>query len=186
LDLVFHHIIPFYRLRDVWNALVHHSHATQLAQATVALRHYLLLCNPSLPLIEQRLNCIRTGALDVAQCNELATLAVWPPWNIVEGPHTRLRTDDPGDYLIDRYTHGLTVQEQTRMRAIETLDAQFETFVATIGNRRETALRAIAEALRAARQSLACATPIYIRARMWDEDHGRWSKRRTGERIIQR
>jgi hypothetical protein len=127
---------------------------------------------------------IRTGALDRPQCDGLATLAVWPPWNIVEGPATRLRADDPGDDFIDRYTHGLTMPEHTRMRALEALGRQFDTFRAAGDNPNEFALRAFGVALRNARPPLACENPIGFRPVMWDQAHGRWSKRRSGEQVI--
>lgn len=184
LELIWHHIVPYNKLRDVWNRLVRSTCAARSAPASVALRQYLELCQPRAPQIEQWADNIRTGALDRPQCDGLGTLAVWPPWNIVEGPATRLRTDDPGDNFIDRYTHGLTAIEHARMRTLEALDRQFDGFLAAGNNPNEFALRTLGDAVRNARQPLACENPIFFRAAMWDQTRGRWSKVRSGEQVI--
>jgi hypothetical protein len=108
INLAWHHVLPFCELGGFWNNLVMQCYDTHLPEARTALRHYLLLCNRKLFDVDTWIDRIRKQDLEVAECGWLATTAVWPAWNIVEGPATRLRTDDPGDRFIDRYTHGLT------------------------------------------------------------------------------
>jgi hypothetical protein len=125
-----HHIIPSALLREVWNRLVDKHIATQLAEARVAIRQYLLLVDSTLPKLDELIDRMRAEntdqrrashhdlrPLEVFEANKLATAATWPAWNTVEGPNGR--SDDPSDSYLDRFTAGLTAEEMARMRAIE-------------------------------------------------------------------
>lgn len=125
---------------------------------------------------------MRAGTLDRPDCDGLATIAVWPHWNIVEGPE--LRSDDPGDHYIDRYTHGLTLREFARMPPMETLFAEFYSFGLAGANPSAAALRAVRDAMALVRPALAGEGPIFFRDEMWEQDGGRWKKRRSGQRFI--
>ena len=184
-----HHIIPFSLLRDVWNRLVDRYIATDLAEARTAIRHYLLLADRNQPDIDALLDRLRAEnarrraahhqlqPLTVAEALRLATAAVWPAWNAVEGP--RNRSDDPQDSYIDRFTFGLTPVETARMRTIEFLFAEFERFVNAGPTPGPNQLRALAQALAVARPTVWCESPIRYRAEMWvEETPGRWRKRR--------
>ncbi len=182
-----HHIIPFSLMRDVWNRLVEQHIATQLSEARVALPQYLLLCDRSQPNLYDLIDRMRAEntaqrraghnqlrQLDVLEVLQLTTAAVWPAWNSVEGPTRERRSDDPGDHYIDRFTAGLSAAEAARMREIETLFGQFQSFV------NGGSLRALARILTTARGFVSCDFPIRFRPDMWVQDAvtGLWSKRR--------
>jgi hypothetical protein len=191
--MAWHHIIPFSLLRDVWNRLVDQHIATQLAEARVAIRQYLLLCDRNQPNLDALIDRIRAEStdqkraghhhlqpLDVSEAHQLATAAVWPPWNAVEGPLRR--SDDPQNRYFDRFTFGLTAEEAARMSAIETLFGHFRMFVSGGPAPGPGSLRALSQAASTARPILGCDLPIYYRAEMWVNDGaGMWRKRREAE-----
>ena len=185
-----HHIIPFSLLREVWNRLVDAHIATQLSEARVAIRQYLLLSDATLLKLDELIDRMRAEnvdqrrtrhhqlpVLDVAEANRLATAATWPAWNTVEGPSRR--SDDPHDSYLDRFTAGLTIQELTRMRAIENLFPQLQRFVGAGPIPGALHLRDLAGAISLARPNVYCDSPIRYRSEMWVKDHGDfWRKRR--------
>ena len=191
--MAWHHIIPFSLLREVWNRLVDQHIGTQLAEARVAIRQYLLLSGRNQPDLEtlidrmraentdrQRAGHNRLEPLSVAEAHRLATAAVWPAWNAVEGP--RRRSDDPQDHYFDRFTFGLTPQETLRMTVIESLFADFQAFANSGRAPGAAGLRALTRAVSAARSVVWCDLPIRYRPEMWvDEGGGLWRKRRGGE-----
>lgn len=193
--MAFHHIIPFSVLREVWNRLVDRHIETQFPEARVAIRQYLLLCDGKIPGIDALVDRIRSEntaqrrashhnlqPLDVAEAHRLSTAAVWPAWDVVEGPQRR--SDDPGDRYLDRFTSGLTLDESVRMRAIELLFHDFERFVHAGPAPGPDTLRTLAGAVSNARAVLACDTPIRYRPEMWVKDGpSAWRKRRDGERF---
>lgn len=188
-----HHIIPFASLRELWNSLVDQHIATQLAEARVAIRQYLLLSDSNLLKLDElvdRMRAENTGQrraghhnsrpLDIAEVNQLATAATWPAWNIVEGPNAR--SDDPGDRYLDRFNTGLRAEEATRMRAIEELFHQFQAFLDAGPAPGPASLRGLAQAASVARPNVRCDLPIRYRPEMWVQDGiGLWRKRRDGE-----
>ena len=192
--MAWHHVIPFALLREVWNRLVDQHIATQLPEARTALRQYLMLADPKLPNLESLLDRMRaenTGQrrarhhppldeLSVAEAHMLATAAVWPAWNAVEGPARR--SDDPRDAYFDRFTAGLTAAEAVRMRTVEWLFLDLQLFGGAGPAPGPESLRALTDAISMARPLLACDGPIRYRAEMWVEQNGLWRKRRDGER----
>lgn len=184
-----HHIIPFSLLREVWNRLVDRHLATDWPEARVAIRQYLLLSDRNQPRLDEYISRMRANepghkragnnpllALDVPEVNELATLAVWPAWNAVEGPKNR--TDDPKDRYFDRFTFGLTAEEAARMQAIEKLFEQLRMFAGELEPGPES-LRRLADTASIFRPHLLCDLPIPFRAEMWvQEKDGTWHKRR--------
>ena len=114
--------------------------ATEFAEARVAIRQFLLLSDRNQLDLEALIDRMRAentqqkraghahlNPLDVAEAHRLATAAVWPAWNAVEGPQRR--SDDPQDRYFDRFTSGLTAEEAARMRVIESLFGNFQAFV---------------------------------------------------------
>jgi hypothetical protein len=192
--MAWHHVIPFSDLREVWNRLVDQHIATQIPEARVAIRQYLLLADRNLPNLDQLVDRMRVEntsqrrsgqhelrPLDVAEAHRLATAAVWPAWNVVEGPQNRI--DDPRDRYFDRFTSGLALEEQTRMKSIETLYRDFQNFIKVGPAPSGVNLRVLADAISRVRSILASDQPIRYRAELWvDEGNGRWRKRRDGER----
>jgi len=188
-----HHIIPASVLAGVWNYLVDRHVATQLREARVALRQYILLAKRNLTDVERVLDRIRAGSmprprtgygslapLDVVEVHAITTAVVWPPWNIVEGPSSR--SDDPKDEYLDRFTYGLSADETTRMRAIALLDGEFENFLHAGPMPGSAALRALSTAIARYRTFLTCDGPIRYRPEMWVRDAGgKWRKRRGGD-----
>jgi hypothetical protein len=193
--MAWHHVIPFSVLRDVWNRLVDQHIASQLPEARVAIRQYLLLTERNLPNVDSLVDRIRAEntaqrraghhqlqPLTVAEAHQLATAAVWPPWNTVEGPQRR--TDDPQDRYLDRFTSGLTQEEAARMKAVERIFDDFRTFANAGAAPGSASLRSLADAASRARPALSCDRPIRFRAELWvDQGAGRWRKRRDGERL---
>ena len=185
-----HHIIPYSTLCSVWNALVDQHIATELPEARVALRQYLALCDRDLPNLDGLVDRIRAARADlrraghnvlmpltVAESNQLGTAAVWPAWNIVEGPANR--SDDPQDRDLDRFTAGLTAEEMGRMRAIETLYGALRVFVGAGPAPGASAMRSVGEAAQMARNVLNVNRPIRFRADLWEQGPDRrWKKRR--------
>ncbi len=191
--MAWHHIIPFSMLREVWNRLVDQHIATQFAEARVAIRQYLLLADRNLPNLDALIDRMRAEnteqrraghhllpPLDVAEAHQLATAAVWPAWNAVEGPQRR--SDDPQNRYFDRFTFGLTAEEGARMRVIETLFGQFQMFVGAGPAPGPGSLRTLAQAASTARPVVGCDLPIRYRPDMWVQDGpGLWRKRRDTE-----
>lgn len=187
--MAWHHVIPFALLRDVWNRLVDHHVGTAMPEARTAVRQYLTLVDPSLPCVDQLVDRIRAEnesqrraghhplrKLDVAEAHQLATAAVWPVWNTIEGPAHR--SDDPGNDFIDRHTRGLQPEEAFRMRVVEQLYREFQVFVRSGPTPTAMTLRMFMGAMTTARPALAGAQPIRFRNEMWIQDNGRWRKRR--------
>jgi hypothetical protein len=193
--MIWHHIIPFSILREVWNRLVDQHIDTQLPEARVAVRQYLMLCDHKLTSVDSLVDRIRAEnttqrraghhdlrPLDVAEAHRLAIAAVWPTWNVVEGP--RRRSDDPQDRYFDRFTSGLTAEESARLRVIEALFGAFEAFVKAGSAPGPVSLSALTNAAARARPEVSCDLPIRYRPEMWvDEGGGLWRKRRDGVRL---
>lgn len=185
VSLAWHHIIPFHELRDTWNVLVGHCHNTQSREAPVALRRFLLLCDRGIGSVDSWVAKIRTGDLNVPESNMLIEKVVWPPWNIVEGPNPRARSDDPGDNAMDRFTHGLTSDELARMNEIERVHRDLASFGRESMRTSPGALIKLSNAINTARPTFNCSNPIPFHKDMWEEDsNGLWKKRRSGERVI--
>jgi hypothetical protein len=177
LNLVWHHVLPYNTLRDVWNLLVNAFHDTQLPEARTAIRQYLRLCRRSLPDLDALLGRLKKDTLTAWECESLASAAVWPAWNIVEGPKSR--SDDPGNTYIDRFTAGLTPDESVRMRGVERFYLSISTY-ASLRVVTAADLSGIALAAASARAVLAGADkPIPFRESMWERgEDGRWRKQR--------
>lgn len=187
MNLVFHHLIPYAVLRDLWNLLIRECHDTEMAEARTALRQYMLLCARDFPDVDEWINRIREDRrLDVADCGRLATLAVWPPWNVVEGPAGNIRLDDYGDHYMERFTFGLTAREHIRMQRIELLYHAFIQFLSAGLHPAPIDCRNLITTIAALRPDLVNEQPIPFRAEMWemDESTRRWKKRRSGDPII--
>ena len=189
--MAWHHIIPFTVLCEVWNRLVDQLIKTQLPEARTAIRQYLLLCGAKQSSLEALIDRIRAEntdqkraghhhlpPLDGGEALQLQTDAVWPPWNAVEGPRGEIRTDDPANRYLDRFTGGLTPQEAIRMRAIESLFAQLQVFLGAGPAPGAGSLRALAQAASTARPYLGQAPPIPYRDEMWVKDGAGWRKSR--------
>ena len=188
--MAWHHIIPFSVLREVWNRLVDQHIESALPEARTAIRQYLMLCAPALPNADNLIDRIRAEnteqrrashnpleRLSVPEAHQLATAAVWPAWNIVEG--WRSRSDDPGDYYLDRFTAGLTPEAAARMSAIEILFGHFQVFAASPLPSGADRLRALAHVVSMVRPDLAGRPLIRYRAEMWVSDGaGLWRKAR--------
>jgi hypothetical protein len=113
--MTWYHVIPYSLLRDVWNRLVDQHIATQLPEARVAIRKYVSLVDPRVVNLDELVDRIRAEntaqrraehntlrPLDVAEANQLAAAAVWPTWDVVEGPSAR--SDDTRDQSLDGLT----------------------------------------------------------------------------------
>ena len=190
-----HHIIPFWLLRRVWNRLVNEHVATQLPAARKAIRGYLLLCDRGMIHRDDLIDRMRADntdqkraghhqllPLDVHEAHMLATMAVWPAWNVVGGPSSR--SDGPGDFEMDRFRAGLTPGEAVRMREVELLVRPLELFAHGKTVAGPGSLSAITQLAAQARPYLACDSPIPYRSDMWVKDPttGLWRKRREQER----
>lgn len=144
------HIIPYNLLRDVWNGLVATHITTEIPQAPVALRKYLLLLDPKLDnvlklqgptTLDRVISRMRAEnpqprsknhpglqALEPMEKDLLQTAAAWPAWNIFAGPAgDQQRWDEPhGDNM--EHVTGLGPAGARRMREIKTLYGQLLDF----------------------------------------------------------
>lgn len=208
IRLALHHILPYSLLRNLWNQLVNHTVDTQLPEAATALRQLLRLCDRDLADVDEWIRRIRHAnvtdeeeaaraghrrgertRLQVHEVNMLATVATWPPWNIVEGPANEIRADDPGDEGLDLFTHGITRAEFSRMQVIERL--YHDLLALPLGNLAPEHLSLLAEILRVARREIwltespTLTHPIPFRREMWEQrEDTLWQKRTTGEQFI--
>jgi hypothetical protein len=196
--MAWHHVIPFALLRDVWNRLVAQHVATELPEARVAIRQYLLLSDRTLHDIDALIGRIRAGNIDqrrashhrlepltVVDVHRLGTAVTWPAWNTVEGPANRSDDpqNDPRRLYFDRFTSGLTAEEAVRMSAVESLFGYLRTFVNAGPAPVSHSLRSLSQAVSHARPVLICDAPVRYRPEMWIKDSdGRWRKRNDGQR----
>lgn len=195
--MAWHHIIPYHLLRDVWNRLVDQHIATQLPEARIAIRQYLILCDPTLSNRDNLIDRIRAESTAQRRAGHhylqpladdevlrLQTAAVWPAWNTVEGPDKDCRSDDPGEHQVDRFTHGLTAEQVTRTREAELLFRPFQLFVAAGPAPGPNSLGALAGSAARARPFLGGDSPIRYSSDIWikDPSTGKWHKRRDREK----
>jgi hypothetical protein len=199
-----HHVIPYPILRDVFNRLVDLHIYTDRPEARVTLRQYLSLCSRRLEHLDEKLDKMRfedadrkraghfrLESLDTDEVNDLRTAAVWPAWNIVEGPHGDRRSDDPkdseGDLVLDRFMVGLEPAERDRMRTVENLSPRLKTFLESTPDPDLSALHALSSDITLARRLsgndlVGCERPIPFRPEMWvKESDGLWRKRRLDD-----
>jgi len=188
--MAWHHIIPCAVLIAVWNRLVDQHLGTAIPEARTAIAQYLRLCDGELPNVDQLVDRMRVQnttqrraghnplrALDDGEVLLLQSAAVWPAWNVVQGPDRR--SDDPHDRYLDRFTNGLTAEEARRMRAVEMLFEQLQRFLDSGMAPGPAGLRGLAVAASVARAGIGRATPIPYRADMWVTDRaGLWRKNR--------
>jgi hypothetical protein len=189
VSMTWHHIIPYALLRDVWNNLVDQHIATQLPEARVAIRQYLSLVDARASNLDDLVDRMRAEnttkaraghnplqPLDLAEANRLAAAAVWPAWDVVQGPISR--TDDMRDRSLDRFSAGLTPGECGQMKAIERLFIAFTAFANAGQAPGKNSLNALTQMMRAERSALSRDLPIRFRAEMWVKDGSAWRKRR--------
>jgi hypothetical protein len=178
-----HHILPYNVLRDAWNNLVNVFVETQHSEARTAIRQFMMLCDPRLTNIEETLERLRHNEMSVVECNTYETIAVWAPWNIVDGPANR--SDDPRDAYLDRFTFGVTRAEFARMDVLERLYNALQ-FFNNVAPPPPLNLALLAETLNHTRREIGFVElPIPFREGMWERQvDGRWAKRRSGEQFI--
>lgn len=192
VSMTWYHVIPYSLLRDVWNRLVDQHIETQLPEARVAIRQYLSLVDPHVVNLDELVDRIRAEnvtqrraehnplkPLDVVEANQLAAAAVWPAWDVVEGPSAR--SDDTRDESLDRFTAGLTNNELGQMRGIDRLFTAFSTFVKAGLGPGATSTKALSQAMATERPAVARDLPIRFRTEMWIKDGLAWRKRRATE-----
>jgi hypothetical protein len=190
LSMTWYHVIPYSLLRDVWNRLVDQHIATQLPEARVTIRQYISLVDSRVVNVDELVDRIRAEnttqrraahntlrPLDVAEANQLAAAAVWPAWDVVEGP--RARSDDTRDQSLDRFTAGLTASELSQMGGIERLFRAFTTFAQAGSGSGAISLSALSQAMATERLIVSRDLPIRFRAEMWTKDGLPWRKRRA-------
>lgn len=178
IGLSWHHVIPFSRLRDLWNAMVRAAQQTRLAEPALAIRQYMGLCGMPIRMIDESMNALRAHTLEFHTAETFRRLAAWPCWNIVEGP--TIRMDDPGDAYFDRFTFGLTPAENERMGAVDSFYHRIAG-LALAGLVPAGTLRFIADACSVSRMTLGrTLAPIAFRDTMWEQaGPGLWRKRRA-------
>lgn len=184
-----HHVIPYAMLRDVWNRLVEAHIDTEIPEARQALWQYLSLCQRDLPRREELVSRMRADntsqsraghsrltPLSEIECVELQRAAVWPAWDVVEGPASR--SDEPAPGQLDRFTRGLPAGAGARMAAIEVLFNHFRQFLD--GGAGPVELRRLSQSCAAGRLVLGGLAPIPYRDEMWVPDGaGGWRKSRS-------
>jgi hypothetical protein len=183
-NIMWHHIIPFALLRDVWSQLADRHVDTALPIARLAIRQYLLLLNSRLGRVDQLIDRMRaeTGqriaghnplrVLDRGDILLLHSTVAFPAWDLVEGPAAR--SDDPRERF-DRFRVGLTPAEVRRMAVLERLYDQLARFVAAP----MAPLDALCQAMAIAALDLKMVQkPIEFRSAMWVRDAAmqKWRK----------
>lgn len=182
-----HHVIPFSTLRECWQLLYTQLTTTDWPEARKATFQYLTLCDRQLADIDQWLERLRVDqkhrliaghrtaqALEVHEMTLIETVAMWPAWNIVEGP-ARKPESDPGNEL-EIFTYGLSSREEERMQAIRSLYHAIRQFLNSglgRGSLNEFAINA-----HIARNTLQFEHLIPYRPDMWEKDeNGDWRRR---------
>jgi hypothetical protein len=175
-----HHVFPCSRFCNLWNAIVNSYRHSRQPEGPLAVRQFLGLCGMPAPQVDRWVDPIRSDPQGF-NWEALFRAVVYPPWNIVEGPHTSIRDGDPGDAHIDRFVHGLTPGDQLRMRAVETFYERVQG-IPIQADIPPASLRAIASAATLARSVMQRNTePIRFRLEMWARvgTSDRWIKRRA-------
>jgi hypothetical protein len=183
-NIMWHHIIPFALLRDVWSHLADKHVDTALPSARVAIRQYLLLLNSQMGRVDELVDRMRaeTGqriaghnplkVLDRGDILLLNSTVAFPAWDLVEGP--KARSDDP-QQRFDRFRVGLKPEELRRMTVLERLNDQLSRFVAAP----MAPLDALSQAMAMAANDLKMVRePIRFRSEMWVRNAvtQKWSK----------
>lgn len=192
VSMAWYHIIPYSLLRDVWNRLVDQHIGTQLREARIAIRQYASLVDPHFANLDELIDRIRAEnttqrraghnplrPLDVADANQLAAAAVWPAWDVVEGPSAR--SDDARDQSLDLFTAGLTTSEVEQMKGIERLFRAFTSFSMAGPASGASSLSALIQAMTTERPTVSRDVPIRFRVEMWSRDGSAWRKGRVTE-----
>jgi len=213
----FHHVIPSALLAQVWNRLVDQHIGTDRPEPRAALRQFLNLCDRNLQNVDDKLDRMRLAnreyleainrkraahsklePLDTPDADALTKAAIWPAWNIVEGPGNR--SDDPKDKgkdegkrcdplrAFDKFTVGLTPAEANRLKAAGELFERFLVFVSAGSEADPDSLQMLASDIVLIRRLsgndlVGCTEPIPFREGMWlkDEKTGEWRKRLASE-----
>jgi hypothetical protein len=187
-----HHVIPYSLLRKVWKAVLDGCLDSHDEKAWMAMRQYLLLCDPELrdaDALIQRLRVERpfwqrrTTSTEVPlgefELEKLHKAVAWQSWNLVAGPSSRL--DEPADGKPDLFRIGLEPDEKMRMRAVEALHEVYEDLVRLGPGVSAGALGVFASAIRGHRQALQGMGPVPYRKEMWVQEGMKWRKARRGE-----
>ena len=110
ITLTWHHTIPRKTLARMWNGMVVGRHWD-------AIYEYLQLI--SAPEPQKVLKQLKGGNVQLRR--ELRTRVEWPSWNIVEGPGTDNRVDDPKDNFETWCSHNLSSKHRTTLYAITSI-----------------------------------------------------------------
>jgi len=126
-DLAYHHNVSFLQLRRAWNFCMAYAKKTSDRKPVVDLMVGLLNLQPgrSKALVENML--FTPGAVSAEDRTLVFDRLTWMGWNLVEGPPSNHRKDDPGesfdDFKTDTYLNPI---HAGRMQAIQTLNGAIE------------------------------------------------------------
>jgi len=126
-DLAYHHNVSFLQLRRAWNFCMAYAKKTSDRKPVVDLMVGLLDLPPgrSKALVENML--FTPGAVSAEDRTLVFDRLTWMGWNLVEGPPSNHRRDDPGelfdDFKTDTYLNPI---HAGRMQAIQTLNGAIE------------------------------------------------------------
>lgn len=193
-----HHVFPYARLRDIWNALIRTSMNTRTADAYNALRRYIQFCGRELRDVDGVMARIRSGSLSFTEYEALSVRAVWHRWNIVEGYIGRdrppqddvvgigFRLDNPRDEELDKFAYGLTRGEFRRMCSIRNLFYDQEGLqIPAMGNLPLETLGRLRELFELYSPHLVDQDLVPFRDGMWESVAPRcYIKRNRGEQFI--
>ena len=126
LDLAYHHITDWAKLRDVWNKLIDDKHFGTIccwlyASGFDTSNYYYETEAPQTPAGITQAIMKGEDVGEIADPDEIHARITWSTWNLVEGPEGAIRTDDKGNFH-DQFSNvrrGLSALEKTNLQAAD-------------------------------------------------------------------
>ncbi|HWD97846.1 MAG TPA: hypothetical protein VG345_02365 [Bryobacteraceae bacterium] len=166
--MVWHHVIPYWTLRDCWNTLA--SHQRNNAKAKVALHILMRLIGFEHEVAKHMMQAMSEGRLPIDLQGKIEVAVAYPVWDVVEGPKNR--TDDPGE-LFDEFFAGLSASEEVRHRRLKDIFlgmVAFNEATAAIEHIKDEVFNGVANQMSVVERSLrSCSQLIRFRESIWQK-----------------
>lgn len=166
INMAWHHTIPWNCLRSIWNSLVCSGHWDGVDE-------FMQLCGCG--NIASRIAAMKANTLPANDRDDIHTAITWQGWNIVEGPETPFRNDDPGENFDAHSGTGMSDNQKSTHLAITALFTSLSPIAATDrtgagrNNLTSTEKATITKAIRTAKTTLRGKDKIAWTVDMWDK-----------------